>query len=85
MPKHWRKCEYCQVDTYHRPDLVVFSVRRSKRGIPQFICELHFQKEDIRVHGASKRLVSGAVPNIPDPPADQELNINEVDKLKIRS
>ena len=80
MPKHWRKCEYCPADTYHRPDIVVFSVRRSKHGNAQFICELHFQEEDIRKHGTTKRLVSGAVPNIPDPPDDQEMNIIEVIK-----
>ena len=65
MPKHWRKCCYCPVNTYNRPDLVVFSLRTSKSSVKS-ICELHFSDEDMRSHGTTKRLVAGAVPLIPN-------------------
>ena len=59
MPKAWRKCYMCPVDSYNRPDLVIFStqVKYSTASVSRFVCELHYQPEDMKVHGSSKRFV----------------------------
>ena len=85
--KTWRKCSLCPVTSYSRPDLVIFSTKTSHQTstVPatQFVCELHFQPEDMRAHQDSKRytykyeaffqtcnfrLVSGATPSVPAVP-----------------
>ena len=68
MPKAWRKCSMCPVDSYNRPDLVIFSTqvkyKNSTASGSRFICELHYQPEDMKVHGGSKRFVWIFVPLI---------------------
>ena len=49
----WRKCSLCAVNTYNRPDLVIFTAQAS--GGTRYICELHYKAEDIQKHGNSKR------------------------------
>ena len=78
MPKHWRQCSYCSVNTFSRPDLTVFSLRTSRRSAAKFICELHFSNEDMKPHGTSKRLVTGATPLIPDAAIESESDPLEV-------
>ena len=89
MPKSWRKCSLCSVDSFSRPDLVIFSTRVAYKtadgpGV-RYICELHYQKEDIRVHGDSKRLVSGAKPSPLNPNiGDHSYIRQDVSNLQVR-
>ena len=53
MPKHWRKCDLCDVNTYTRPELTIFLSQLEH--VKAFFCELHYKPEDIRIHGNSKR------------------------------
>ena len=59
MPKAWRKCSLCSVDSYNRPGVVIFSTQAryqtSTSSGSRYICELHYQEDEIKVHGNSKR------------------------------
>ena len=55
MPKAWRKCSLCPVDSYNRTDLVIFSTQALASLCTTYVCELHYQPDDMKEHGDSKR------------------------------
>ena len=55
MPKAWRKCSLCPVDSYKRTDLVIFSTQALASLCTTYVCELHYQPDDMKEHGDSKR------------------------------
>ena len=71
MPKHYRKCGMCSADTITDPNIVIFTAtNKIKRSLNYpteillMICERHFDDNNLRTHGTSKRLTAGAVPII---------------------
>ena len=69
MPKHFRQCNFCTNNTVNKADVVIFSVNEHMRcalniqaKAEVYICEDHFETEDVRTHGSSKRLNEGSLP-----------------------
>ena len=52
MPKSFRKCALCEHNSYTHPESIIFTHK-----IYGFVCENHFNEEDMRSHGSSKRQV----------------------------
>ena len=55
MPRAWRKCSLCPVNSYTRPDLVIFSTTTTFNSGRRFVCQLHYKEEDMRAHQTSRR------------------------------
>ena len=51
MPKSWRKCSLCEVNSM--TELVIFNM--GNKNEPCYICERHFLPEDMREHADTKR------------------------------
>ena len=71
MPKHFRRCNFCLTSTLEQPKLVIFQVTdkvKKKFNLclenDYYVCENHYNPNDLRKHGESKRVISGAIPNI---------------------
>ena len=69
MPKHFRSCDFCSVNSEQDPNVVIFLMNKSMRKVLDvvtedelYICEKHFKANDIRVHGSTKRLHTEALP-----------------------
>lgn len=69
MPRAFRQCSFCSNNSNLSPSTLYFTVTDHIRTVlnfapptASFICEDHFQKEDIKVHGQSKRLRDNALP-----------------------
>ena len=69
MPKHFRQCGFCTNNTVNNVDVVIFSANEHiicalniQTTAEVFICEEHFQTEDVRNHGNTKRLCEGSLP-----------------------
>ena len=66
MPKHFRSCDFCSVNSEQDPNVVIFLINKSMRKFLDvvtedelYICEKHFKANDIRVHGSTKRRHTG--------------------------
>ena len=55
MPKKWKKCTLCHVNSFTRPDLVIFQYKHLGKSKPDYICELHFDPGEMRNHAGGKR------------------------------
>ena len=71
MPKHFRRCNFCLTSTLEQPNLVIFQVTdkvKKKLNLcldnDYYVCENHYNPNHLRKHGRSKRVISGAIPNI---------------------
>ena len=69
MPKHFRQCNFCTQNSTKSPNLVIFKANENLKSLvsfntenEMFICEDHFNQDDLKTHGETKRLVDGAVP-----------------------
>ena len=69
MPKHFRRCDFCTNNTATNPDIVIFcanehiiSVLDVRSDTELFICEAHFNPNDVKAHGTSKRICEGSIP-----------------------
>ena len=70
MPKHFRQCTFCANNSTISPEKVIFattehilSVLNVQTAPNLYICEDHFDPEDVRAHGTTKRLVEGSLPS----------------------
>ena len=92
MPKQFRQCGFCPINTRIDSETVIFAVNSDLRDTlgseyhhAKFICENHFDRVDIRSHADSKRLRDGAIPVFLDDrnfPSDDSLTINDSPNLK---
>ena len=55
MPKAWRQCSICDTNSFKMSHLVIFKTPAKCGHGYRDVCELHFQPEDMRTHGDSKR------------------------------
>ena len=69
MPNQARQCGYCANNSYNSPNVVIFTASAEMKkalnhpkDLSLLICEEHFDKSDVKYHGNSKRLISGAIP-----------------------
>ena len=69
MPKHYRQCGMCTNNSTNAPDVVIFranahivSALNLQAGVELLICEKHFNDEDVKIHGKSKRLGENCLP-----------------------
>jgi len=69
MPRQFRQCNFCSNNSTQNPTATIFTVNdhiRSSLGLaqtsPSFVCEDHFDIEDIKEHGQVKRLRECAIP-----------------------
>ena len=69
MPRAFRQCRFCSNNTNLNPGILHFTVTDHIKSclnitFPSacFICEEHFEIEDFKVHGDSRRLKDTAVP-----------------------
>ena len=89
MPKAFRECGFCDKDSYRNVEIVFFSITQEIRyslklksdSSMEFICENHFKKQDMKLHGLSKRLVAGAIPSY-FPRKDYVLNEHDYFKVE---
>ena len=92
MPKQFRQCGFCPINTRIDSETVIFAVNSKLRDTlgsgyhhVKFICENHFDRGDIRSHADSKRLRDGAIPVFLDNrnfPSDDSLEINDSPHLE---
>ena len=69
MPKKYRDCNFCNINSFTHPHLRIFVVNamlkrflKVKSELEQYICERHFDENDFKPHGGTWRLADGAVP-----------------------
>ena len=69
MPKAFRECSFCTNNSHANLGVLFFTVTDHMRTVlnfvppnVSFICEQHFNLEDLKNHGPSKRLRDFAVP-----------------------
>jgi hypothetical protein len=69
MPRAFRECSFCSNNSNLNPGVLFFTVTEHIRvvlnfapAVPSFICEHHFEQEDLKLHGTSKRLRENALP-----------------------
>ena len=69
MPRAFRQCSFCGNNTTLNPGVVFFTVTDHIKQVinfapvgVSFICEQHFDPQDVKLHGTSKRLRDNALP-----------------------
>ena len=79
MPRHFRRCELCPNTTmtpgitfFRATDFMNKTVNLSSSECDIYVCEIHFNTEDIQIRGSVKMLRAGALPT------------KEIDSLKSR-